>query len=63
MATLYFGWHYIADDLAGVVIAVLSVWLGGIATGQRFDRRGLASHPTTRSAQVPVEEDSPSLRV
>ena len=42
VATLYFGWHYIADDLAGVVIALFSFWLGGLASGQKFDRHGLA---------------------
>jgi hypothetical protein len=55
VSTLYFGWHYIADDIAGAVIAILSVWLGGLASGQRFDRRGLAAHPTTSTANVPVE--------
>lgn len=57
VATLYFGWHYIADDLAGVVIALFSFWLGGLASGQKFDRRGLASHPTSTTAQVPVDAD------
>ena len=40
VSTLYFGWHYIADDVAGALIALTSVWLGGLATGHRFDRRG-----------------------
>ncbi len=57
VATLYFGWHYIADDFAGVVIALFSFWLGGLASGQKFDRRGLASHPTSTTSQVPVEAD------
>lgn len=56
IATIYFGWHYIADDIAGALIAIVSVYLGGLATGQKFDRHGLASHPTTSSAKVPVEE-------
>ncbi|MDX6298886.1 MAG: hypothetical protein QOF53_100 [Nocardioidaceae bacterium] len=56
VSTLYFGWHYIADDVAGAVIAVVSVWLGGLATGQKFDRRGRGAHPTTSSSDVPVEE-------
>jgi hypothetical protein len=56
LSTLYFGWHYIADDLAGAFIAVVAVYVGGIATGQRFDRRGRASHPTTSTAKVPVDE-------
>ena len=56
VSTLYFGWHYIADDIAGALIAVVSVWLGGLATGQKFTRGGLASHPTTSTARVPVDE-------
>jgi len=57
VATLYFGWHYIADDIAGVAIALISFYVGGVASGQKFDRRGLASHPTTTTASVPVEAD------
>jgi membrane-associated phospholipid phosphatase len=56
LSTLYFGWHYIADDIAGAAIAVAAVWLGGLATGQKFERRGRGSHPTTSTASVPVEE-------
>ncbi|HLN76192.1 MAG TPA: phosphatase PAP2 family protein [Nocardioidaceae bacterium] len=58
IATIYFGWHYISDDIAGAFIAVVSVYLGGLATGQKFDRHGLASHPTTSTADIPVEEAS-----
>jgi hypothetical protein len=58
VATIYFGWHYIADDVAGALIAIVSVYIGGLATGQKFDRHGLASHPTTSTADVPVEEAS-----
>jgi hypothetical protein len=57
VATLYFGWHYVADDIAGIVIALLAFYLGGVASGQVFDRHGLASHPTTDSSLVPVEDD------
>jgi PAP2 superfamily len=56
VSTLYFGWHYISDDIAGAVIALVSVWIGGLATGQKFDRHGRAAHPTTSTASVPVEE-------
>lgn len=55
VATLYFGWHYIADDVAGVMIALVSFYLGGIASGQKFDKHGLASHPTTTTSAVPVD--------
>ena len=42
LATVYFGWHYLIDDVAGVVIGALAVWLGALATGHkvRFTRRG-----------------------
>lgn len=56
-ATLYFGWHYIADDVAGALIALLSFYLGGLASGQVFAKRGLRSHPTTTSSAVPVLRD------
>jgi hypothetical protein len=57
VATIYFGWHYIADDIAGIMIALVAFYVGGIASGQKFERHGLASHPTADSAQVPVLED------
>lgn len=57
VATIYFGWHYIADDLAGIVIALVSFWIGGLASGQKFDRKGLSSHPTSTTSQVPVDAD------
>lgn len=57
VATLYFGWHYIADDIAGVAIALVSFWLGGLASGQKFDRGGLSSHPTSTTSKVPVDVD------
>jgi hypothetical protein len=55
VATLYFGWHYVADDIAGVMIAFISFYLGGIASGQKFDKHGLASHPTTTTSAVPID--------
>lgn len=41
LATLYFGWHYIADDVAGVMIALVSFYIGGVAAGQKFRRKGV----------------------
>jgi hypothetical protein len=55
LATVYFGWHYLADDIAGVMIAFISFYLGGIASGQKFEKRSLRSHSTTTTSQVPVE--------
>ena len=55
ISTSYFGWHYLADDFGGVVIAVVSVYVAALATGQKFDRHGRSSHPTTTTGDVPVE--------
>lgn len=55
IATTYFGWHYIADDVAGLLIAVIAVYLAGLGTGQKFDRKGRSSHPTTSTGEVPIE--------
>jgi len=62
VATIYFGWHYLADDIAGVMIAFISFYLGGIASGQKFERGSLQSHPTTTSSHVPVETPGLSPR-
>ncbi|MET0840370.1 MAG: phosphatase PAP2 family protein [Marmoricola sp.] len=59
LATSYFGWHYIADDIAGALIAFVSFYLGGIATGQKFDAHGRHSHPTTTTSDVPVDSGDP----
>ncbi|HEX3929523.1 MAG TPA: phosphatase PAP2 family protein [Nocardioides sp.] len=48
VATLYFGWHYVADDVAGVAIALFSFYVGGWASGQTFVRH--------RVTEVPVPE-------
>jgi membrane-associated phospholipid phosphatase len=39
VATLYFGWHYILDDIAGIGIGWASVAIGAWATGHRRPRR------------------------
>ncbi|TIC79500.1 inositol phosphorylceramide synthase [Nocardioides sp. GY 10127] len=57
VATLYFGWHYIADDVAGMTLALVSFYVAGLATGQRFDHGGLTSHPTTTTSKIPVDHD------
>ena len=38
VATLYFGWHYVADDIAGVAIALVSFYVGAWASGQTLTR-------------------------
>jgi membrane-associated phospholipid phosphatase len=38
LATIYFGWHYVIDDVAGIAMGAFAVWLGAKATGH--DIRG-----------------------
>lgn len=39
VATLYFGWHYVADDVGGIVIALIAFWVGAWASGEDFSWR------------------------
>jgi hypothetical protein len=49
VATLYFGWHYVSDDVAGVMIALTSFYLGGVASKQKFRRKGFARREALRA--------------
>jgi CDP-diacylglycerol--glycerol-3-phosphate 3-phosphatidyltransferase len=42
LATLYFGWHYVVDDIAGLAIGLIAVSLAGVATGHL--RHGIPVH-------------------
>jgi hypothetical protein len=50
-ATLYFGWHYIADDLGGAAITIFSFYVGGRLAGFTFDRRR-----TDRPVAIPANQ-------
>jgi PAP2 superfamily len=39
IATLYFGWHFIADDVAGAAIGFAGVWVGAKVTGHELKPR------------------------
>jgi hypothetical protein len=39
LATIYFGWHYIVDDIAGAAIGVVSVLVGAALTGHSIKPR------------------------
>jgi membrane-associated phospholipid phosphatase len=39
VATVYFGWHYLLDDAAGVLIALVAVAVAALLTGLRPARR------------------------
>jgi len=45
LATIYFGWHYIADDVAGALIGWLAVSIGAWVTGNRGRRRRKNAEP------------------
>jgi membrane-associated phospholipid phosphatase len=54
-ATIYLGWHYVVDDIAGVAIGAVSLALARIATGfdlklERRRRMGLAGPAATEPA-------------
>jgi hypothetical protein len=36
LATVYFGWHYVLDDVGGIVIAVLALALARVITGREL---------------------------
>lgn len=57
VATLYFGWHYVSDDIAGILIALLAFYLGGRVSGQSFDRRVLRSEAVDDTPVVVVDAD------
>ena len=56
VATIYFGWHYVVDDIAGLLIGGLSVYLAGLATGWRGwpGKRARASSPGPAPPGAPV---------
>jgi membrane-associated phospholipid phosphatase len=33
ISTVYFGWHYLLDDMAGLTIGMIAVWVGARTTG------------------------------
>jgi hypothetical protein len=54
VATIYFGWHYVLDDIAGVAIGAVAVWGGALATGHDLPaavRRQLA-RPAQSAARL-----------
>ena len=61
VATLYFGWHYILDDIAGIGIGWASVALSAWVTGHRRARRrpvAAVSEPVSVPAAKPADSVS-----
>ena len=36
ISTIYFGWHYLLDDVAGLAIGFIAVWIGAKTTGHQM---------------------------
>ncbi len=70
VSTIYFGWHYLLDDIAGLAIGFLAVFIGAKTTGhvmrRQRDRAGGdgmigvfppdVSHPGPEHGAVPAKE-------
>ena len=57
LATLYFGWHYVLDDVGGAAIAYIAVWVGAKVTKQSMSRRqNLEQSRTDAGAEQPARE-------
>lgn len=54
VSTLYFGWHYLLDDIAGMGIGWASVTLAGWATGHRRVRKPPRA-PLSNTIQAPPQ--------
>ncbi len=52
LATVYFGWHYVLDDIGGVVIAVLSIAIGAAVTGNWGYRKKRKAALAARAAEA-----------
>jgi hypothetical protein len=50
VATVYFGWHYAVDVIAGLVIGAAGAWIGAIATGHHRSQ----SSPHRRAEPSPA---------
>jgi hypothetical protein len=37
LSTVYFGWHYLLDDIAGFGIGLFAVWVGAKMTGHKME--------------------------
>ena len=58
VATVYLGWHFAVDDVAGLVIAFVSVWLGR----RMIEPRGYRSRSRSRSTASVSAGVSPPTR-
>ncbi len=53
ISTIYFGWHYIVDDIAGLAIGGVSVWLSWLGTRRATDSLARATAQVSQDRLVP----------
>lgn len=59
VATLYFGWHYVVDNIAGMAIGYAALRLGARATGCTRERlKKIRERPAPNSIDVPTPTES-----
>ena len=56
LATVYLGWHFFVDVIAGAALGAFAVWIAGIATGNRV---GLRARLVTDQVSAPAGSASP----
>jgi hypothetical protein len=67
IATVYFGWHYFIDTIAGAAVGSFAVWTAALATGNHDGlrprlRRALAEVPRPRDEEGAPEPQGRSTR-
>jgi hypothetical protein len=60
LATVYLGWHYVIDDVAGVAIALLALWLASKLTGFRMDPKAFRSRKSRGRSSGRASRSRPS---
>lgn len=74
LATVYLGWHFFVDVIAGAALGAFAVWIAGIATGNRVGLRARlvpdvseaegpasASHPEALASRSLPRPDHPAV--
>ncbi|MBU2696255.1 phosphatase PAP2 family protein [Nocardioides sp. WV_118_6] len=56
LSTVYLGWHFFVDVIAGAALGAFAVWIAGIATGNRV---GLRARLVPDPVSVPAGSASP----
>jgi hypothetical protein len=60
-ATIYFGWHYLADDIVGAFIGWLAVAVGAVVTGNTKKQRARKLAEAAESGPAPALDVEPAV--